>query len=202
MVRMPQSTGQESIIPAIVRSVLRRVTCHECCAPCLPQFCNNLLIRRSLLYAVFVGFLLCEFIIHTGRYLYGWRAKELQKFITEEGFEWGQPTRLKAAFVMLAGPGSGDEIRSSLIRLHTNVLSIYPPPAIVFFGDDVPEAEMYKLVQSLSKPVRQFVQTLVLHNFFNVPERVRSGEVENIAGRHDSQWEGRGKAVAGRAITT
>lgn len=95
---------------------------------------------------------------------------------------------VRAAFVMLAGPGCVPDAVRSLTMLDTHVLSHHPRPIYVFYGDDMAHAEIDELLQSLPGTVRKLVQSVPLFNFLEVPENVQNGTVENVAGHADPNW--------------
>ena len=62
-------------------------------------------------------------------------------------------SQVEGAFVMLVGPGKGEELGRSLGELYANVLAEHPRPVILFYGDDVNAEERNKTGVSLSTPV-------------------------------------------------
>ena len=90
---------------------------------------------------------------------------------------------------MLAGPGSGPDVRTSLALLYANVLIFHERPIYLFYGDDMDETEVDSLLESLPPPVISLLQTIKLVDFLAVPEKFRKdGEIENIPWRH--RWPG------------
>lgn len=80
------------------------------------------------------------------------------------------------AFVIMTSPESLKNVHHSLNNYHRNGLILNPMPIILFVGDDVPQQDILKLLQSMPAPVRQLTRIIQPYNYLALPESGRSGK--------------------------
>ena len=95
---------------------------------------------------------------------------------------------IKAAFVILVGPNTTEELAETLRNLHRHVLAHRPRPVLLFVPGDVPADETAALRSRLPRRVAAAVRVVPLPDFTQMPPQFRGLRIDNVAGRADDTW--------------
>ena len=95
---------------------------------------------------------------------------------------------IKAAFVILVGPNTTEELAETLENLHQHVLAHRPRPVLLFVPGDVPAGDAATLRTRLPRAVAAVVKLVPLPDFTHMSPEFRSLEIENVAGKRDATW--------------
>ena len=95
---------------------------------------------------------------------------------------------IRAAFVILVGPNTTEELADTLKNLHKHVLAHRPRPVLLFTPGDVPANETAALRTRLPRAVAAAVKVVPLPDFTRMPHEFRGLDIENVAGKQDDTW--------------
>jgi len=95
---------------------------------------------------------------------------------------------IKAAFVILVGPNTTDELAVTLENLHRHVTAHRPRPVLLFMPGDVPAKETAALRTRLPRAVAAAIKVVPLPDFTDMPPEFRGLDIENVAGKVDDTW--------------
>jgi hypothetical protein len=95
---------------------------------------------------------------------------------------------IKAAFVILVGPNTTEELAETLENLHRHVLAHRPRPVLLFTPGDVPAGDAAALRTRLPRAVAAAVKLVPLPDFTQLPPEFRGLEIQNVAGQQDDTW--------------
>ena len=95
---------------------------------------------------------------------------------------------IKAAFVILVGPNTTEELAETLGNLHKHVLAHRPRPVLLFVPGDVPAGDAAALRTRLPRAVAAAVKLVPLPDFTQMPPQFRGLRIKNVAGQKDDTW--------------